>query len=946
MPSSLSDEEIVRHINATFAAPGSTFEHCKFKDVSAVKIEKHYPPVKPKAPSELNVWGQFSKVVSHFIERPDIVKQLDANLQQSNKPVVLSALRGLGGIGKTQLAAYYSSSTAAQQRYTFRAWFNAESQEQLEREYISLGQAAGIVAVDDKGTPAEKVAAVKRWLSHKDNHGWLLVYDNAPNYQTVESYLPSEGGQVLITSRHAKWNIKTVDVPLFTKEEAKELIVKQSGYAAEEPALSELIKELECLPLALAQAAAYMKIKLCYHPTPMKEYLLRYRIKRAAQFAEEDTPEYQKRLKKVLGSEVHASVYATFMMNFEELESSPESLQLLYHCSLLASEAISMEVVKESLKINIDSHEKAEAGEEEKASDDNGTFADALLEVEQYSLLQVDREKQSVNLHRVLKVLLQARFNRLDLPKRSLIWRAVAKGLLDSLGKFDSGIQEIRQRTDLIVHVQAVIEALDKVGVKEKDLAWLAERLRSRLSNLIYDAYYTLGNAAQAVAHWKRELVTKESQHGQDNWRVAITLTNLGNAYGDLGDAHKQRDYLERAFKIQEAHWGQDRWKKDHYWKLAITLASLGNAYGDLGDAHKKRDYLELALNMQKAHYGQDHPEVAITLANLGNAYGDLGDAHKKRALVARALKIQEAHYGKDHWRLAITLASLGNAYGDLGDAHKKRGYLEFALNMQEAHYDKDHWQLAITLTNLAMAYIDLGGSNYAKGLLERAIQLKRSHYKDDHHPSIAITHMVLADAYTRLNKPEAAKRLLEEVLACQQNQYGEQYWRLTETFHHLAEAHFALNNADETKCYLEKAHKSKVSHYGEDHWKLWNTLLLSAKCNLQLGQQQVACTELKQAYQLSEQHFGKGHLNTKDIKELLDKAMAVSSINRDTKAYDNPASSVSRFSGVFHQEESRPESSPMLEEISRESGKEEEKSCVTAKQKQEVVESGSRLQG
>ncbi len=70
-----------------------------------------------------------------------------------------------------------------------------------------------------------------------------------------------------------------------------------------------------------------------------------------------------------------------------------------------------------------------------------------------------------------------------------------------------------------------------------------------------------------------------ERVYGPDHREVAITLTNLGNAYGDLGDAERQRDLLERALRIEERVYGPD------HREVAITLTNLGNAYGDLGNA-------------------------------------------------------------------------------------------------------------------------------------------------------------------------------------------------------------------------------------------------------------------------------------------------------------------------------------------------------------------------
>merc|ERR1711943_110160 len=68
---------------------------------------------------------------------------------------------------------------------------------------------------------------------------------------------------------------------------------------------------------------------------------------------------------------------------------------------------------------------------------------------------------------------------------------------------------------------------------------------------------------------------------------------------GDLGDAQKKRDLLERALRIKEREYGAE------HREVAITLANLGNAYGYLGDAQKKRDLLERAY---KIFLSERHP--------------------------------------------------------------------------------------------------------------------------------------------------------------------------------------------------------------------------------------------------------------------------------------------------------------------------------------------------
>ncbi|KAH8064012.1 hypothetical protein JL721_8410 [Aureococcus anophagefferens] len=194
-----------------------------------------------------------------------------------------------------------------------------------------------------------------------------------------------------------------------------------------------------------------------------------------------------------------------------------------------------------------------------------------------------------------------------------------------------------------------------------------------------------LGDAAKARELFERALAIKEREYGRDHVKVAITLGNLGNVYGDLGDNAKAREFLERALAIEEREYGSD------HVDVAVTLTNLGNAHNRLGDAAKARELFERALAIKEREYGRDHVKVAITLGNLGNVYGDLGDNAKAREFLERALAIEEREYGSDHVEVAFTLGSLGLAYGVLGDAAKRRDLMQRTLAIFEREYGRDH---------------------------------------------------------------------------------------------------------------------------------------------------------------------------------------------------------------------------------------------------------------
>lgn len=79
---------------------------------------------------------------------------------------------------------------------------------------------------------------------------------------------------------------------------------------------------------------------------------------------------------------------------------------------------------------------------------------------------------------------------------------------------------------------------------------------------------------------------------------------------------------------------------------MAITLTNLGSAYGSLCDTARQRHLLERALAIKEREYGPDHLEVAFTLANLADAYGALSEESLAESVSSRALRIARAALG------------------------------------------------------------------------------------------------------------------------------------------------------------------------------------------------------------------------------------------------------------------------------------------------------------
>jgi hypothetical protein len=202
---------------------------------------------------------------NNFVGRKKLLKQVADHFNQRDKPkVVLTACHGLGGIGKTQVALEF-----VWQHYKIYkgvVWFNAESKQRLQEDYIHLGKELRILREEERISAEEQAHCVKHWLEEPSHAGWLLIYDNAPKYggeEGIGELFPTKEGKLLITSRYTEgWPQDSIAVDVFTLAESREYIQKILSIQLSESdkaQIDQLAETLGHLPLALAQACAYIK---------------------------------------------------------------------------------------------------------------------------------------------------------------------------------------------------------------------------------------------------------------------------------------------------------------------------------------------------------------------------------------------------------------------------------------------------------------------------------------------------------------------------------------------------------------------------------------------------------------------------------------------------------------------------------------------------------------
>ncbi|MFJ8108839.1 tetratricopeptide repeat protein [Streptomyces sp. NPDC096132] len=174
------------------------------------------------------------------------------------RPLV-HVLHGLGGIGKSTLAARLASAHSLTGAPVW--WITADSHAAIDSGLAGLASALKPSLVPL--LPQEQLSEWGRgWLA--THTGWLVVLDNVTNPDHVTPLLSrATAGRFLLTSQRATgWQGIAEEVPLsvLSGQDAVRLFTEIRG---EDPDAAELCEELGNLPLAVTQAAAYCKERDC-----------------------------------------------------------------------------------------------------------------------------------------------------------------------------------------------------------------------------------------------------------------------------------------------------------------------------------------------------------------------------------------------------------------------------------------------------------------------------------------------------------------------------------------------------------------------------------------------------------------------------------------------------------------------------------------------------------
>ncbi|GLY55090.1 ATP-binding protein [Lentzea sp. NBRC 102530] len=706
----------------------------------------------------------------NFTGRDKDLKALQRLLKTRSR-VAVHAVRGMGGVGKTQLALEFCHRHCTRLEAVW--WFEAENPTLLPDQFRTLGRMLGLELVSDATETVQIVLARLRGLKN-----WLLIFDNAESAADLHPFLPSDTGRVLITTRRAGFDAigGLLDLDTMARQESTKLLARRAPRLtpAEADELAELLGDL---PLGLEQAAAY----LAQSQIPAQEYLTLLRT--APDTLSDKGVDGLRRTSD-------RSLAKLWTLSLQRLdERHPAAAQLLAICAYMAPEAIPL-----TLFTTGSDALPALLGEEVANAASLSHIVGVLAD---YSL--VKRDSGTITVHRLVQLAVRGHAADSN-PETSQFPRMWSVALLHARlpGSVRDNPDAWPVWRQLLPHVLAVLHHQPTIpDLVPQSTSWLLDRTAAYLQ--------TTGLISQARPLLERALAIDETMHGPDSYNVAITVGNLGSVLKELGQPAAAVPLMERALAIVEDGDGSD------HADVTALLGNLALSLEDLGRSAEARGLLERALAISEASLGPDAPATGIQLNNLASNLNSLGHHDEARRLLERALTIDQAAYGPDHPNIAIRLNNLGTVLRELGRSDEARPLLERALAIDEAVYGPDHPTIAIRLNGLGLVLRQIGRFADALPLLERALTISEAVYGPDH-PNIAIRLNNLALLLNDLDRAAEAKPLFERAIAIDEAAFAPDHPRVAISVDNLGDALNRLGRDADAAAMYERAARIKAA--------------------------------------------------------------------------------------------------------------------------------------
>ncbi len=721
------------------------------------------------------VTGSVPPLAPYYHARQETGFGLADGLRPGQTTLLVPALPGTGGTGKTQLALGFAHTVWSARAIDLLAWVPAGNRSAIIAGFARAAADLDLLTVDEAAGTAD--TAAQRFLGwlRKTERRWVVVLDGAVSPADVDGLWPQgPAGQVVATTRLRESelgrgpgpDVTGYPVAGFSRREALGYLNgRLTSFPDQRIEALDLAEDLGGLPIALAQASAVVAAK----DLTCREYRAKY----------------AERLGTITDTIIDGCpppLLATWSLAVEHAHELPPaglSWPALVFAAAFDTNGIPAAVLTSSAACAYIAGQHGTAGQHPgqyrpshyragPGGAEQNIVRSAYTNLDRLGLLSLDNASaaRTVWLHPTVRAAVRAYVAAGNMEQ---VVTAAAAALLEAWP--EPGAPGHSPQPG-----QALLSQAPQLGQALRDCT---AALRAFAGDLLWkpDAHPVLLRAGaslteppaladSAIGYWQALGTASSQLLGYGHAQSALARDRLADAYAIAGRLAEALPVFEATLADREAALGPQH---------PDTVTARLNAARSLRAAGREPEAIALyeqVLAVRERMFGPGHPETLTVLAQLAEAYEAAGRRGDSIRVYERALADAERELGGPHADTLSARASLAGAYLAAGRTREAISAFERVLADQEQAAGADHPATLTARASLATAYRAAGKNKEAISAFERVLA-DRERLLGPDHPDTITARGSLGYAYRTAGRLKDAIPQYERVVADRERLLG-----------------------------------------------------------------------------------------------------------------------------------------------------------------------------
>ncbi|KAG7423240.1 Nephrocystin-3 [Fusarium oxysporum f. sp. raphani] len=716
---------------------------------------------------------------SSFVGREDIIaKIIEKHEQAVADHHSRVALVGLGGVGKSQIAIEYAYRVRKSAPQTWVFWVHAANAARFEQAYRDIANKAEIPGREDP--KVDILQLVYNWLCDERTGQWLMVLDNADDDEfffdhtrPLESFLAqTPNGRILITSKNrtAAMNLvgpygRILQVEPMNEEDALALLNAREPFSESNKADAKtLVQALECIPLAITQAAAYIKARAPM--ITMSDYLGLFWESEANQMrllGEEGLQDLRR------DNSIRYPTIASWQISFTQIQKTQRSaVDLLALMSMFDRQGIPISLLR------------------------NGTsqldFHDALEPLLSFLLVRVEIGKQSFEMHRLVQLSMR---KWLEADKQLGKWTKESIRVLNAAfpsGKYSTWI-------DCQLLFPHARETMGHAAGDEEDMLNQAEIAFRAGRFLLFRGEYT---TAEEVVRMSAE--AREKVLGKEHKDTLASMNNLASTLQGQGKYEEAEKMHRQTLEVSNMVLG-----KEH----PSTLTSMNNLALALQGQGKYEEAVKIhrqTLNVKEKVLGKKHRDTLTSINNLANVLYGIDQFEEAEKMHRQTLELSGKVLGKEHPDTLSSMNNLASTLQGQGKYEEAEKIYRQTLKLKEKVLGKEHPNTLSSMNNLANVLYSMGQYKEAEKMQWQTLELSGKVLGKEH-PDTLSSMYNLASVLNSMGQYKEAAKIHRQTLELRKKVLTKEHIDTLASMNNLANVLYSMGQYKEA----EKMHRQTL---------------------------------------------------------------------------------------------------------------------------------------